>query len=79
MSFRRYFDHLLLAAIVGACGLTVSYISKMSENIQNMTVAVQILSEKNTTLQTTTDKINTDHERRLRFLERNKPPRKYHD
>lgn len=66
MDLRKYFDHLLLSAIIGASGLTVSYISKMSENIQSMRTSIELMADKFST----TDQMVKDHEIRLRQLER---------
>jgi hypothetical protein len=66
MSIRKSIENLLMAGIIGAVGIAVTYIAKMSENMQQMTIAVQILTEKLTNI----DKIAQDHELRLREIEK---------
>ena len=63
---KKNFDQLLLSATVGIAGLTTSYVSKMSENVQAMTVSVDIL----TTKLGSTDSAVKDHEIRIRDLEK---------
>ena len=66
--YRKHIEYFFLALIVGAVGTGVTYIGRMSENIQQMTISVQLLAEKLTNI----DKIAQDHEVRIREIERNK-------
>lgn len=64
--YKNHVEYFFLSAIVGACSLGVSYIAKMNSSIEQMTLSVQILTEKLTTI----DRTAQDHEQRIRYIER---------
>ena len=72
MEYRKHLDFFFMSLICGIATLGVSFISKMSENISQMTVSVK---ELNVRMESVTDRIARsdraieDHEFRLRTLE----------
>lgn len=65
MKYQKHLEYFFLSMIIGTISIGVSYVAEMSKNIQSMTVAVQILSEKLTAV----DRLAQDHESRIRHIE----------
>lgn len=61
----KIFDHLLLTSIVAVCGMGVTFIRDMSQNLHSLTVSVQELNSKMGAVHDTIK----DHEQRLRAVE----------
>jgi hypothetical protein len=59
-------QYILIPIVTGASGLALKYLKDISENILQLKISVQVLTEKLTTL----DAMAHDHEERLRNLER---------
>lgn len=68
MDIRKYIEQLLLAGLIGGMSMGVKYLSRMSDNVEQMTIAIQLLTEKISNV----DKTAQDHEARLRHLEAHK-------
>lgn len=73
MNYRKHVEHFFLALICGIGSLAVSYLGKLSENIEGLaknvtqlTVSVNVMSEK----LVQSDKLLIDHESRIRQIER---------
>jgi len=64
-NLNKQIQYLVLSAITGMSGLAVKHLSDISENILQLKLSVQILTEKLTTL----DAMAHDHEERIRNLE----------
>lgn len=71
VTVKRYMEQILLAGIIGGLSMGVKYIARISDNVEQMTVAIQLLTEKLSNV----DKLAQDHETRLRLLERQHPRR----
>jgi hypothetical protein len=72
MNYQKHMEFFFLSLICGLATLGVSFISKMSENISQMTVSVK---ELNVRMESITDRLSRfdkeieDHELRLRVIE----------
>jgi hypothetical protein len=55
-----------MGALIGGLSMGVKYIAQMSNNVEQMTIAIQLLAEKLSNI----DKLAQDHESRLRSLEK---------
>lgn len=65
MEYLKHVEYIFLAIIVGGVGLTVKQIMNMSHNIAQMTVVLQVLSERLLGI----DRMAQDHELRIRSIE----------
>jgi formate/nitrite transporter FocA (FNT family) len=63
---KKYFEQFLLSALMGGLSMGVTYLAKLSNNVEQMTIAIQLLAEKLSNI----DKLAQDHESRLRSLEK---------
>lgn len=66
VNFRKYFEQMILSALMGGLSMGVAYLAKLTNNVEQMTVAIQLLAEKLSNI----DKLAQDHESRLRSLEK---------
>lgn len=73
MNYRKHVEYFFLALICGIGSLAVSYLGKLSENIDSLsknvtqlTVSVNVMSEK----LVQSDRILLDHESRIRQMEK---------
>lgn len=77
MNYQKHVEWAFLALLTGAAGLSVKYLSNLSNSITAMTVAVSEMSAQIsvlTTKLTYSEQKLYDHESRLRIIEREDSP-----
>ena len=68
LEYRKHIEYFFMSIIIGSVGLAITQMREMADNIERMSVSLEVLTERLVSL----DRRTLDHESRIRDLEQNR-------